>query len=164
MNKESNAEATSDSSTEENSKGRDQIQKSFHISVSDSNNENESFPIISYESQTDVINKESSPTDICGSRMKSMAVGLIKSGSRGKNIKESSPTAIYGSSTQSKATNPIKTGFHGNKIKESDPVDLSPCSTQSKTLASTKTPSHTAKSNKNTEADNSMLTEWFSIS
>ena len=83
QNKESNAEATSDSSTEENSKGRDQIQKvklfmslialyvvfydliniclnaqgkqSFHISVSDSNNENESFPIISYESQTDVV-------------------------------------------------------------------------------------------------------------
>ncbi|QCD95975.1 hypothetical protein DEO72_LG6g673 [Vigna unguiculata] len=115
------------------------------------------------------MNKESSPTYICGSRMQSMAVGLIKSGSRGKNIKESSPTAICGSSTQSKATNPIKTGFHGNKlqIKESDPVDLSPCSTQSKTLASIKTPSHTGKIkesrgkpsvNKNTEADNCMLT------
>ncbi|QCD92759.1 Nucleic acid-binding [Vigna unguiculata] len=59
--------------------------QSFHLPVCDSNNENESFPITTYESQTDVINKESSPTDICGSRMQSMAVGLIKSGSRGKN-------------------------------------------------------------------------------
>ncbi|XP_027906324.1 uncharacterized protein LOC114165898 isoform X3 [Vigna unguiculata] len=165
-NKESSGEAMSDSSTEENSKARDQIQmgkQSSHVPVCDSNNQNESFPIIAYESQTDVINKESSPTDTCGSKMKSMAVGLIKSGSRGKNIKESSPTAIYGSSTQSKATNLIRTGFHGNKVKESDPVDLSPCSTQSKTLASTKTPSHTGKikeprCNKNTEADNAMLT------
>ncbi|QCD81888.1 hypothetical protein DEO72_LG2g2218 [Vigna unguiculata] len=168
MIKDSSAEDTCDSNTEENSKGRDQIQEgkqSFDLPICDSNNEHESIPIITYESQTDM-NKEFSPTDICGSKMQSMAVGLIKSGSRGKNIKESNPTAICGSSTQSKATNPIKTGSHGNKIKVCDPIDLSPCSTQSKTLASIKTPSHTGKIkesrgkpsvNKNTEADNCMV-------
>ncbi|QCD93263.1 hypothetical protein DEO72_LG5g1335 [Vigna unguiculata] len=110
--------------------------QSFDLPICDSNNEHESIPVITYESQTNVI-KESSPTDICGSSMQSMAIGLIKSGSRGKNIKESSPTAICGSSTQSKATNPIKTGSHGNKIKES----------RGKPSV-----------NKNTEADNCMLT------
>ncbi|QCE03288.1 hypothetical protein DEO72_LG8g1312 [Vigna unguiculata] len=109
MIKDSSAEATSDSSTEENSKGRDQIQRLIRSPV----------------------------PHICGSRMQFMAVGLIKSGSRGKNIKESSPTVICGSSTQSKATNPSKTGFHGNEIKES----------RGKPSV-----------NKNTEADNCMLT------
>jgi len=32
-----------------------QGKQSFHLPVCDSNNENESFPIITYESQTDVV-------------------------------------------------------------------------------------------------------------